>query len=150
MGSDMSCAAGLESCLRQGLSHRVVAKPATAGAQQQQARVFGGWGGGAKSAEANDDIACVIVDREPAFGVQLAQRYSQCPLIWADRVEAIRCEVTALAYAHAGGAQQQQGIGNDVVLRVQVSMQEIVIRKREGFGKVDLRWRQIVTADQFS
>ena len=53
----------------------------------------------------------VFIGRHHALSVQLTQRHVQLPLAFAGRLQTVRCQIDTLANADAGGASEQQGVG---------------------------------------
>ena len=69
----------------------------------------------AEEAQALDEFTDKRIDRDHAFGLQLAERHVNRPSIRADIVEAIIGKIDTFTDAHAGVAQQQQDIGGQII-----------------------------------
>ena len=69
----------------------------------------------AKEAQPLDELADKRIHWDQSFGFQLAEGHMNGPLIWACAAEAVRCEIGALADAHASVADQQENIPTQVV-----------------------------------
>jgi hypothetical protein len=68
--------------------------------------------------------------------VQLAQRDVQCPLLWAYLPQAVQTEMDAFADADAGAADEQQGVGGEIIAAAQFLLQELVILEGKRSGKI--------------
>ena len=73
------------------------------------------------------DATDVIVNGNPAIGVELAERDVQRPVAIAEMPQRIGGEVKKLADAHSGAAQQKQGIGEQIVIGSKLVLQTLVV-----------------------
>ena len=78
---------------------------------------------GAEEAQSMNEITDEGINRNHAFGFELAQRYVDGPLVRAYGVQAVIREVNTLADAHAGMAQQQEDISGKIVATHQLLLQ---------------------------
>ena len=70
---------------------------------------------GAEEAQAMNEITDEGINRDHAFGFELAERYMDGPLVGTGGAQAVIREVSALADAHAGVAEQQEDISAQIV-----------------------------------
>jgi hypothetical protein len=98
-----------------------------AGAGQQTA-IAGQWIERTEETETLDQFTHERVYRDHPFGLQLAERYMDRPLLGAGGVEAIEGKVGRFADAHAGVAKQKQDVGAEIVAAQQFLLEELGTR----------------------
>jgi len=67
-----------------------------------------GWRQGAQNKNASHDLSKVVIGRYEAFGVQLAERDMQCPLVRPDLSKTVQREIDALTETDSRGASEQE------------------------------------------
>ena len=90
----------------------------TSAAREQPGRGVGpsrGRGQRAQSQNTRHDLSNIVIGWHEAFGVQLAERDMQRPLIGPQLPQTVPRQIDALADADPGGASEQQRIGRQVV-----------------------------------
>ena len=93
----------------------------------QQAAIGGQRIEGAEEAETLDQLTHEGVYRDHAFGLQLAERHVNRPLIRAGGVETIEGKVGRFADAHAGVAKQQEDVGAEIIAAQQFLLEELIL-----------------------
>ena len=88
----------------------------------------------AEEAETLDQLTNERVDRDHPFGLQLAERHVNRPLIGAGGVEAIEGQIGRFADAHAGVAKQQEDVGAEIVAAQQFLLEQLILLQRSGRG----------------
>ena len=103
---------------------------------------------GTKESQSMDEITDQRIDRNHAFRFQFSERDMYCPLIGTCGAEAIEGQVDALANAHTCVANQQKGVGAQIIASKELLLQYLVLlcgeRPRESVGQT----RNILGADQ--
>ena len=88
----------------------------------------------AEEAKTLDQFTDEGIDRDHAFGFQLAERHVNRPLIRAGGVETIEGEIDGFADAHAGVAEQQEDVGAEIVAAQQFLLEQLILLRRKGRG----------------
>jgi hypothetical protein len=126
-----------------GKAEMLIRAPA-AGAWQQEVRRLRRPGWGILFAEfqnASDDIPDALINGHQAFGMKLADRYMQSPLVLPDRSQTIFSEVYTLADADSRSTCEQERIGEPVVSATKFLLKALVLIERECSGQaLRLRW----------
>ena len=81
----------------------------------------------AEEAQTMDQIASEGIDRDHTFGLQLAERHMNRPMIRAGGVETIEGEIDGFADAHAGVAEQQEEVGAQIVATSQFLLEQLIV-----------------------
>ena len=110
----------------------------------------GKWIKGTKESQALDEIANERIHRDHAFGLQFAERHMNRPLIRAGGTEAIEGQIGALADAHAGVANQQEGITAQIVAAEELLLQELVLLGGKRTGQSLRQAGNVLAADEMS
>ena len=77
------------------------------------------------------DLADRRIHGNPAFGLQFAERHMDGPLIRAEREQAIKGQIDALADAHAGVALEQQEITEEIIAALQFLLDELILFRQQ-------------------
>jgi hypothetical protein len=90
-----------------------------------------GWRGrGAQREDASYDPPNFGIDGNRAFGVQLAERDMDSPLVWSQLPQAVQRQAGAFADANTRSAHEQKGIGTQIIGPAQFLLQELVVLDR--------------------
>jgi hypothetical protein len=90
----------------------------------------------------------VVIGGDQAFGVQLAERDMQRPLIRSDLAQTVQREIAALTDADSSSASEQERIGRQVIGPAQFLLQQLIVLWRERSGQILGLWREILAADE--
>jgi hypothetical protein len=82
---------------------------------------------GAKESKSLDEFTRRSIDGDHAFGVELAERDMNRPLIGPGGSKAIRGQIGTLADAHAGVADQQHGIATKIVAAEKLLLEGLIL-----------------------
>ena len=85
-----------------------------------------------------------------SFGFEFAERHMNGPLIRAGGAEAVEGQIGALADAHAGVADQQEGIAAQIVAAEELLLQKLILFGGERTWKSVGEARDVLAADQMS
>jgi hypothetical protein len=77
----------------------------------------------AKEAQPMDEITDKRINGNHTFRFQFAKGDMDCPLLGTGGAEAIEGEIDALANAHTGVANQQKGVGAQIVASKELLLQ---------------------------
>ena len=80
-----------------------------------------------EEAQAVDQLADGIVDRHETLGVQLAERYVECPLSGRKRAQAVKGEIDTLADPDAGMTDEKQRVTGDIVALQEFLLDEAIL-----------------------
>ena len=95
-----------------------------------------GWRQGAQNKNASHDLSKVVIGRYEAFGVQLAERDMQCPLVRPDLSKTVQREIDALTETDSRGASEQERIGRQVIGPAQFVAEKWIVLWRERSGQI--------------
>jgi hypothetical protein len=87
------------------------------------------------------------IHRNKALGPQLAKGHMNGPLILADGAQTIQRQIEALADAHAGVAEEQQGVAVPIVASQQFLLDQPVLLGRQWPGQTPGGAWDIIRAD---
>jgi len=93
---------------------------------------------GAQQAEAINQLANESIHRDQALGFQLAEGYMDSPAM-ADQAETIEGQVGALTDAHAGVAEQKEGVTVAIIAPQQFLLDEPVLVGRQRARQIMLQ-----------
>src|SRR5665647_2073463 len=103
-----------------------------------------------KESKPLDEFTYRSIDGDHTFGFELTERDMNRPLIGTGRAKAIVGQISTLADAHAGVADQQKGIATQIVAAQKLLLQDLILfcgeRPRESLRCA----RNIFTANQAS
>ena len=86
---------------------------------------------GTKECEALNDFTDERIHRNHTFGLKLAERYMDGPLLGACRTKTIARQIGTLADAHARMANQQKNITAQIVATKKLVLEELILLGRE-------------------
>ena len=108
-----------------------------------------GWRGrGAQREDASYDPPNFGIDGNQAFGVQLAERDMDSPLVWAQLSQAAQRQAGAFADANTGGTHEQKGIGTQIIGSAQFLLQELIVLEGERSGQIVRLRREVLAVDE--
>lgn len=135
----------------QGVMEGVICGPLAAATGQQpvfrSGQVFRP-GLRAQGQKAHYDAPDFGIDRDEAFGVQLAEGNVERPLIGSNLPQTVRRQVDAFADADAGEASEQKGVRKQVVGTAQFLLQSLIIFNGKRFWQIVVPRREILAANQ--
>src|SRR5712691_6697882 len=105
---------------------------------------------GTKESEALDEFTHKGVHGDHTFRFEFAERHVDRPLIRAGRAKAVGGQISTLADAHAGVANQQKDVAAQIVAEAELLLQEFVLLCRERAWKSLRETRDVLSADQMS
>ena len=80
---------------------------------------MGDWGhrlgGGGQEKDAMEDFACLVVQGDPTFIMELAEWDMKGPLVSTEVTQGVSVQAEAFADPHAGCANQKKGIGEEII-----------------------------------
>jgi hypothetical protein len=79
---------------------------------------------------------------------QLTKGHMNGPLILADTAQTIERQIEALADAHTGVPEEQQGVADPIVTPQQLLLDQLILLGREGSRQTTIWTRDVVGADQ--
>ncbi len=103
---------------------------------------------GAKESQALDEFTDKRIDGDHAFGLQLAERHVNRPLIRAGGAETIAGQIGALTDAHTGVTNQQKSIAAQIVAAEELLLEELILLCGERTGESLRETRNVLGADQ--
>ena len=73
-------------------------------------------------------------------------------MISAERAQTVGREVEEFANTHAGGAEQEQAIGNEIILVAEILLEKAVVLRCEGSGEIrvgswEIAWMDKIASD---
>ena len=81
----------------------------------------------AEETEPVDELANGLIDGNQTLGVQLAKGHVKSPLSRRDLAQAIEGEIGALAEAHAGMTDKQEGVTGNIVTMQEFLLNELIL-----------------------
>ena len=102
----------------------------------------------AQRKNASHDPSHVAIGRYQTFGLELAERDLQGPLVHTDLPQTVQREIDTLADADSGGASEQQRIGGQVVSPAQFLLQLLIVMERKRSWQVPGLGREVLAADK--
>ena len=73
------------------------------------------WAGASQGKDAIEDFACLVVHGDPTFIMELAEWDMERPLVSTEVTQGVSVQAEAFADPHAGGANQEEGIGEEII-----------------------------------
>jgi hypothetical protein len=95
-----------------------------------------------------DKLADGIVDRYDTLGVQLAERYVECPLPGRKRAQAVKREIDTLVDPNAGVADEQQRVAGEIVAAQEFLLDEAILFGSQRTRKLGRGLRHVVGMQQ--
>jgi hypothetical protein len=129
---DAKCAAERQAAVRAGK------KKAVSGERIQAAQ----------QTETMHDLTDEGIRRNEALGLQLAKGHVNGPVILAHRAQAVQRQIEALADAHAGVAEEQQGVADAIVAPQQFLLDQAVLFGCQGPWQTPVLARDVVGTNQ--
>jgi hypothetical protein len=94
------------------------------------------------------DALDLAIGRDPAFGMELAQRDAQGAMIRCESLATVQREIHTLPDADACKAGEQEGIGKQVVSPAEFLLQLLILFKRERPGEILISRWEVLAANQ--
>ena len=90
----------------------------------------------------------VLIGRDEAFGMQLAEWDMQGPLLVAHSAQTIHCQIDTLADADPGGASEQQCLSGQVIAAMEFLLEALILFGRKSSRQAAWLWREILAANE--
>ena len=90
--------------------------------------------GGAQLHDAGHDALRLFIDRHQAFGMELAQRYMQCHLLFTEPLQAMQGKVDTFADADSCGPHEAKSERFQSVGETKLLLQMLILLERKGSG----------------
>src|SRR6266567_1420452 len=81
----------------------------------------------AEEAQALNEITSEGVDGDHAFGFEFSEGDMNRPLAWPRRAQTVIGQINTFADAHAGRAEQEEGISAEIVAAHELLLQELIL-----------------------
>ena len=120
--------------------------PAAKTRQQEGSGIGGSLG--TQRLHAFDNLTDKGIDRNQAFGFELAEGHVNGPLIRPERAQAVGCQIDALADSHPGVALQQQEVAREIVAAEEFLLNPLVLFRQQRAGELALPARGIFAGEQ--
>ena len=90
----------------------------------------------------------LLIDRDPAFGMELAQGHVERSFVFTDQLQAIHRKIETFADADSGSPYEAKGMGFERITLPELLLQVLILVGRKRPGQIMVVRRKVLAANQ--